>query len=246
MATRDRKALPPLDDWRMAIDRHFIARLCDPQQLSLEEAVRRARTIMRADSSLEMELVRGLRGGTDRQPLLEGACAERAVEILDAISTNGYVMALLCHLVRHPNPRLRSKAARFVAGRTASLFWLQAQFRSFDDRVRANLVEAMANLDAPGARELLQMALNDPHQRVVGNAVYRLYLDDPRAGSPRLWELAISRDAARRATAAWVMGATDDPAWRGPLEELAHDSVPGVRRSAMRSLVRLSQQAKSA
>jgi hypothetical protein len=82
-------------------------------------------------------------------------------------------------------------------------------------------------------------ALRDANNRVVGNALYGLYVMGEPACLAETIKLAAHPAAGFRATAAWVMGETGDPRFRDTVAQLLRDPHPIVRSRALRSVARI-------
>lgn len=216
-----------------------IMELVDPLRHSLEEAARMAKMLLHADPMLDVRLAHAL-PRTDGQPsaLSPKQCA-RLLHVLDGASAGSRLVPVVLHLARHPDPRLRSKAALFVSRRIGKTEWVNRFLGEEDVRVRANAIEGLWGLDLPAARHLLREAVEDKAARVAGNALYGLFLLKDRVAPQALREMAAAPDPARVAVAAWVMGQTGDASWIPLLQRLAKEPAGNIKRAALRSLVRL-------
>lgn len=217
--------------------RTIIRELADTLRCPAEKAIDQAMFQLKSNPLLDVQLAvaaSGDNGLTDWE-------RERLLHILEVISEGRRVVGMMVRLTRHPNPRLRSRAALFVARRLDNPGWIRNFLREPDARVRANTIEGIWGIDLPATREILDRALEDKAARVAGNAVYGLMLLHDCRAVPHLQTMATSQDPAMRAAAAWVMGKANDSAWLGMLQELARDPIPKVMLMAMRSLVRLKK-----
>jgi len=216
----------------------FIAEICDPA-MPLDQAVQRAKGAMMRDSMFDVYLARSLPGREFGPKLLDDRQAERALHILDAISGGRRLVTALNFLMHSENSRLRSKAALFLARRIENMTWVAIHSTEVDSRVRANIIEGLWGIDAEEVRELLRSKVNASEPRVAGNAIFGLHLLGDPTADEHVRRLATHASAKFRATAAWVMGATGDPAWLDSLGQLARDPNPKVRGAALRAAVRL-------
>jgi HEAT repeat protein len=145
-------------------------------------------------------------------------------------------------LLRHDDPRVRSRAAVLLGRRLRSAHWAERYLVDRDARVRANVVESLWGLDLPGARQILSAATRDRANRVAGNALYGFYLLEPDEAEPAIRDMAAHADPSRRTTAAWIMGQTGDLRFKDELLRLSRDPQPAVRKVALRALLRVSSQ----
>lgn len=218
--------------------------LADPAILSTRAAQELAQALATHDPQLDTRLARWLLTGVSPEPDPEASDPVRAVrilEILEAISGGGRAVAALIQLLRHPDVRVRSKAALMAGRSLRSGHWAQQRLLEADARVRANVVEALWGVQAPGVTEVFKSALRDAHNRVVGNALVGLYrLGDPAAAS-LLRKMAEHPSPAFRATAAWAMGHLEDPQFLPTLATLLKDPDASVRRNVLRALARIKR-----
>jgi hypothetical protein len=115
---------------------------------------------------------------------MDAAHVERALEILDAISKGSRVLNRLTHLIGHDNVRIRSKAALLIGRRVGGPHWAHKVEKDQNHRVRANVIEALWGSVMPRCREMLDRALRDSDNRVVGNAIYGIYRISPPDSIP--------------------------------------------------------------
>ncbi len=218
--------------------------LSDPAALRPSAATELTRLLSRADPMLDAKLTRWLLRGLGTHP--DPAAADpvrinRLLEILENVSDGTRTVVNLVQLLRHPSPKVRSKAALMVGRSLKSGAWAEQRLLESDARVRANVVEALWGLEAPGAADLFKLALKDSNNRVVGNALVGLYLLGDPAAATLLQEMATHKSAAFRATAAWAMGFLEDPQFLPVLGRLLKDREAIVRRNVLRSLARIKR-----
>ena len=220
----------------------FLDRLCNPDACTREEAVAIARQLARVDPLVDVALARRLvdNYGSVR-PNLDARVCERILEILDAVSEGARLVPILSRLVASSNPRLRSKIALLIGRRVRNPKLAGGHLKELDARVRANAVEALWGVDSPEVRAIFQQAVDDPNNRVAGNALYGLYLLDEVTVIPKILALAEHPAACTRTTAAWVMGQTGDPRFVEVLGGMVRDENPAVRSAVFRSLARVKQ-----
>jgi len=216
--------------------------LSDPAAMSLQSAIELATALARAypmlDRTLSRWLLRGL--GPDADPAAaDPVRVVRLLEILEGTSQTDRSVSVLVQLLRHSDPRVRSKVTLLAARSLKSGTWAQRRMLEADPRVRANVVEALWGVDTPGSLELLRSALHDPHNRVVGNALVGLYLLKDPAAFTLLEQMSQHPSPAFRATAAWAMGFLEDPKFLPALAVLRNDPEPIVHRNVVRALARI-------
>jgi hypothetical protein len=211
--------------------------LADPERFSREQAVNACRTLMRLDPQFDVRLAQlAPRRGREGSGLGTGSIL-RLLDILNEISAGARLVFMLNHLTAHPNPQVASKAALLMGNRIQNPAWVEKQILSGDARLRANVVEALWGNREAWARRIVREALEDPNNRVAGNAVMALhFLKDPSFAALATRMLKDERPEFRQ-TAAWVMGRSGEPAFLDVLRGALADSSPGVRRSATRALI---------
>ncbi len=235
--------------------RHFLAGLlagydglprvlADPAAMGLREAVSLAQWIARSEPLLDSRLARWLLRGQGSRPDPEAADPARILRILDilgVISESQRTIPAFVQLLRHPHPRVRSKAALLAGRSLKSGQWAQQWLTEGDPRVRANIIESLWGIEGPGVVEAFKIALRDPHNRVVGNALVGLYMMGDPTAAELLIEMARHRSPSFRATAAWAMGFLEDPRFLPVLSHMLKDPEPLVRRNVLRALARIKK-----
>jgi hypothetical protein len=176
----------------------------------------------------------------------EDRMIERALVVLDAISGGRRALMPLVRLMKHPNPRIRSKAALFMTARVCNVEWARNNLNQVDDRVRANIVEGLWGCDSPEARQMFWSLVTDRNNRVRGNALLALYELDEIRVLAHIRDLAASEDPAFRATAAWLIGSTKDTRFLPVLGGLLCDADPKVRQAGARALSRVKREQMAA
>jgi hypothetical protein len=219
----------------------FLDRLCDPVVISAAEALEIAKRIHRLDPRFDARVIRHIAGGTSGGQVNEKT-AERLLEMMPEFSDLGRMLPMLAQLLRHPNPRIRSKAV-LLAGRAGMGARLaETCLRHEDKRVRANAVEALWGNPAKEARPILNAAAFDSDNRVAANAVLGLYkLGDTRAIG-LVEKMARHPSATFRSSAAWVIKETGDPRFIGTLGKLASDGDARVRQNVFRAFAPIRQK----
>jgi hypothetical protein len=213
--------------------------LCDRRQFTQEDAIKIAKRLQKVDQNFDTRMCGLLpdRNNARRPFSLEGGLAERALEILDAISPGRRIVPIMRHLTGYSDPRIASKASLLIGKRLQNLSWARRVLaESNDPRVRANALEAFWGMDAPDVIDLFRRCVDDPDNRVVGNAIIGLH----EAGEPEAFHLAIEiaskKKPSFRMTAAWIMGKIANVDFFLFLTRLARDEEMSVRRSAINAL----------
>ncbi|MBZ5723903.1 MAG: HEAT repeat domain-containing protein [Acidobacteriia bacterium] len=210
--------------------------LSDPS-LSLKQAVELARAAARMDSKVDVALAKQLAdsvaGSGDSTLPID---ASRLLEILGEISDGTRILAPMARLLRSSNPHLRSKVILLMGRGNRSARWLQTHLAADDPRVRASAVEALWGVDTEEARELLEAAARDPHNRVAGNAILALHRLGDCSVIPQVSAMARHEAIPFRLTAAWVMGETRDPRFLELLAGMLRDADAAVRTRAFTAI----------
>jgi hypothetical protein len=212
--------------------------LCDPA-LDQPRAAELARQAHRGDATVDIKLARSLAdaGGTDSG--IAPGMAERLLEIIDSISDGKRILPSLMRMLRNDNPFLRSKVVLMIGRSGRSIAWIEKRLQETDTRVRANAIEAMWGIESEQARDLLQWAMKDTNNRVVGNALVGLYRLGEVSPLAEIIKMAAHDSAAFRRTAAWVMGETGDPRFSEVLGRMIADGHADVRKSAFAAVRRV-------
>jgi hypothetical protein len=214
----------------------LLAAICDRNQSSIEDAAELIRVLSKSEPLLDVKLLRTLLNRIAED--LGDAAAILARELLavyDAAGLGGRLMPLFIQLLRKQDPLIRSKVALLVGRTSNQIGWAVGDP---DPRVRANAIESMWGVRTNPARTILWKAVRDPHQRVVGNALYGLLLIEEPGGEDEVRRVARHDSALFRASAAWVIGQSKVPGLLATLQELARDPEENVRQAAMRALTR--------
>ena len=228
----------------LAASEHLPAVLADPSVMSLREAAALASWLARSEPALDLKLARWLLRGLGDQPDRDASDPARILRILDilaALAEGGRVVSALVQLLRHGNPKVRSKAAMLVGRCLKSAQWAERWLNEPDPRLRANVVQCLWGVESPGVTEVFKTALGDSNNRVVGNAIVGLYLLGDPVAPELLAEMARHKSASFRATAAWAMGFLEDARFVPILERLLKDKEGLVRRNALRALARIKK-----
>ena len=216
----------------------LFTQLSNPANFTRDQATTLARRLMLVDSALDIRFARQLpaRNGNVKDTL-EGAAAERALDILDEISPRNRLVPVLSHLTRHPNQKIASKATLIIGKRVSGVaFAIRLMAEETDPRVRANALEAVWGNDSGPVKELFWKHVDDSYHRVAGNAIVGLYLAGEEKVNAVVSKLALDPRQEFRMMAAWTMGRIGNTDFVPTLTPLLKDQDPAVRRAALRSL----------
>jgi hypothetical protein len=232
-------ALPP----RRAFDRRNpVAKICDPDLYSLNDALQQARTSLQGLPHFELDLVRVLQAQCLAN-VMNLLCIFRGLEIMGGILDETPLVTLLRPFLRPHEPRIASKCILILGRQSQSFKWLTAVMSESDDRVRANLIESLWGRTEPEVESVLRNAVADSHHRVVANAVYGLYLLKSESYAVEIDSLLVNKNASFRRAAVWVLKTTGEPGATVRLKPLISDRDAHVRRSVFDALIFLRQRA---
>ena len=214
--------------------------LCDGSALRLEEAVSLARAAAKVDPQLHIRLLRHLLEGIETgAETVDDSSASRLLEIVSAISEGAGILPMLSQLLRHPNARIRSKAALLIGRSNKSAKWLEKRMAEADPRVRANAIEALWGINGEQSRAILWEAAKDKHNRVAGNALVGLYRSGDVTSIPAFLEMAESEEPLFRLTGVWAMGETEDPRFLPVLGRRLADAQGALRKTVFHAINRI-------
>jgi hypothetical protein len=218
-------------------DDSLVEPLCSPGILQLDAAVSLAKKMVQLDPQLDIRVAARLRE-TGEQRTSDDLLLH-ILEILDAISDCSRLLTRLTPLLRHPNTRIRSKAARLIGRANLNVDRTRQLLASDDPRVRANAVESLWPC-SPACIGVLREAVEDPHHRVRVNALVGLcHLGEERAFS-QLEALAEDVRPIVRRAALWGMGKLGDRRFAATMTKSLEDPASSVRRMAERALGQLA------
>jgi hypothetical protein len=220
-----------------------VQQLCDPELLDKDTSIELAQRIAAIEPRLDTKLMSLLPGrGSESCDEAQALVAERALEILEAISAGMRVVPMLAHMMGHPNPRLRAKVSKLIGRKIRNVRAAEERLNEIDPRVRANAVESLWGEKAPWAARLLWKATHDVNNRVAGNALFGLYELRDEKTIPLIMVMADHIKPLFRSTAAWTMGQTGDPQFLPALEKLSRDLYATVRKTASKAIERISKR----
>jgi len=217
-----------------------ITNICDPGLYGLNEAIEKAKSTAADTPGFELHVVR----------FLQSLCLSRHVpmptvfrglDVLGGILDENRLVTLLRPFLRSSDPHIASKCVLVIGRQSRNMAWLLGIMNESDERIRANLIQAVWKRREPEVELVLRNAVGDPHPRVAANAVYGLYLLGIDAWREGLERLVGSDGAAFRKSGIWMLkssGAHDAPA---RLKRLIRDADADVRRAAFNALVHLRE-----
>jgi HEAT repeat protein len=103
-------------------------------------------------------------------------------------------------------------------------------------------VESLWGEKEPWAARLLWKALEDPNNRVVGNALFGLYKLRDENVIPHILSLGQHPVPIFRSTAAWTMGHTGDPQFLPALAKLKCDLYASVRKATSHAIEKIRKR----
>jgi hypothetical protein len=225
----------------------ILAPLADPGAFSFEQAIAVAKQLVKIEPLLDIKMVRRL---VDSRSNLDdvdendnNSPGVRVLEIMAAISDGARILPMMTQLLRHPNVKIRSKAALLVGRCNKNCSWVEQRLAEPDPRVRANAIESLWGVESPGAKGVFWAAVNDPDNRVAGNALLGLYRLGEFASLPLILDLLAHAEPKFRISAVWIMGETGDPRFLSLLTRMIGDPDPAIRAAVFRCIAKLKQAA---
>jgi HEAT repeat protein len=217
-----------------------ITNICDPGLYDLNEAIEKAKSTASDTPGFELHIVRFLQSLclSRHVPM---ATVFRGLDVLGGILDENRLVTLLRPFLRSSDPHIASKCVLVIGRQSRNMAWLLGIMNESDERIRANLIQAIWKRKEPEVELVLRNAVGDPHPRVAANAVYGLYLLGIDAWIDGLERLVGSDGAAFRKSGIWMLkssGAHDAPA---RLKRLIRDTDADVRRAAFNALVHLRE-----
>jgi HEAT repeats len=220
----------------LLVSNNLIVPCLSDTSLSDMEALGIAQTAIQVEPMADVTIARALTDLVQRDASVKFESAARLIRILESISDGSRLSPILARLLTHPNPALRSKAVLMMGRNSKSVKWVRHRLADPDARTRANALEALWGVDTVEARDLLRRMVDDPNNRVAGNAIVGLHRLGDCAMIPRIYEMAGHSSAPFRSTAAWIMGTCGDLRFLEVLGGMLRDSSPMVRRRAFSAL----------
>ncbi len=218
----------------------IVSRICDPEHYGLEGAIQQALVVAESSDRFEVDLtkflrIRSLANRVNHQTIFRG------LEVLGAILPESRLAKTLGPFLRSSDPQIASKAVLILGRRSETLASPARLLLESDDRVRANMIEALWNRREPEIERVLKEAMNDQHHRVAANAVHGLYLLGSNAWREGIRQLIGRKDPMCRRAAIWELKSSGDAGAASAIKPMIHDSDLAVRRAAFKALVSLRQ-----
>jgi hypothetical protein len=170
---------------------------------------------------------------------------QTVLDVLEVISENDRVVPAALRLLRHPNPRIRSKAALFAALRLPAGTATSADRKGIDGRVRANILENLYGINSETVANIFRSYVHDENNRAAGNAILGLYQLGEADSIPLIYEAARYAQARFRNTCAWLIGRTADPRFAPLVAELMQDDDRVVQAQSIRALGELKRTGRA-
>lgn len=216
-----------------------IRALCAPD-LPLEQTVSLVKELMKANRYLDVQMAELLLGRSSARAVNQ-ATALRILEILDQVTVGSRLVRTVSQLLEHDDPHIRSKAALVVGRHVGGWAWIEARLETAECRVRASMLEALWESQDARRASIFAHYRDDSDNRVVGNALYGLYLAHEPNVIPRILRMASHANPKFRGTAAWLMGKIGQLEFVDVLRGLLHDEDRRVKGMALKSLVRINR-----
>lgn len=211
----------------------YVSALLDPELLSLESAKRVSGLFRKADPHFFAHLSRVAFDTETSQP---PSVTARALAILDELSKDDPIVPWLRHLTNHPDERVRSKAVKILCRLRPSKSTVDLHLQSPDPRVRANAIEALWHTPGTEAVSVFKSVLNDPHHRVVLNALVGLHYRKAPEALKMMMSLTEHSSPMFRLATVWALGTVADRRAIPALQKLLDDPSEAVREKAQRVL----------
>jgi hypothetical protein len=223
----------------------ILTALADPVIFSFDEAIAIARNLVKTRPVLDLKLMRLYDSQTSQDQLGKRAGAGATVRLMEIIAAIPENSSILFQLLDHSDLKIRSKAALLAGRIKKNSKWVERRLADSDFRVRSNAVESLWGVESPGARDVLWAAVNDPDNRIAGNALLGLYRIGEDASIPLIVNLLSHADQKFRRTGVWLIGETRDPRFLPLLAQRICDPDPHTRGAVFRSLAKLRQAVRN-
>ena len=218
----------------------LLARICNPTQTTLEEALRLFRHLQKSDPAADLRLARLILPETGSSSF---EVVDRVVSILQAVVDGPKLLPQLLQAFRVVDERCRAKLTSVIGRYHRNRDWIEERMQDRCSRVRANMIEAFWGEPGADAIGLFYRGLNDQAPRVVANAALGLYKAGRAEALPVLAvELGANPARPFRASGAWAMGRTHDTRFLKLLADLVKDPDSRVRKNAFRAIGEIKRE----
>jgi len=218
----------------------------DPSICSAAEAVTAAKALPRGgkklETAFEMALSKALRAQSTSD---QSTFILRILNLLEAISAQGWWTSFQVELMAYPDKLVRSKAALLIGRSFKNAAWIGRRWMDRDLRVQANAVEALWELDAAESKALLQLAMKSKNNRVAGNAAWGLYRLADIQVVRALLDMARHKELSFRLSAMWAIGETQDPRFLPFLAEQFKTADGKLRLAVTKALAGIRRREKA-
>ena len=214
----------------VAADETRLLHLVNSPTLHLQAAIRIVRRLIAVEPGLEATLLRMVVRTNDSESIV------RVLSILEEASDCVRISQQLQSLIRQPDLRVRSKAARIVVRISRERDRLVQLLADPDHRVRANAAEGFFALaPKPAEIQALWQLASDEHHRPATTALAVLALCGHPLAVTKLIELLDSANERFQLAAAWAMGRVADPTFLPVLQSVIREQSGSLKRMALRS-----------
>ena len=220
----------------LSLNTRYLKILFDPSALPIEIALKALAVLRKADPQIIVKFLKAGEQLTLSQWLL------RALSLIPALGDYTALFPWLRKLTQIGDDRIKSRAVKLFCELRPNNSQVARQMLDEDPRVRANVIEALWNSNAPEAAAIFKVAASDPNHRVVGNALVGLHWQGDPSALPKMIELCQSPDVLFRSAMAWSLGAIRDERGIPALQSLSKDPSVIVRKRALRSLLALQPE----
>jgi HEAT repeat protein len=185
-----------------------------PDGLSREQALELARMAQAVDP-LDVQLMQILGECAEKPSEVNDAMIMRGLDLIENLGPKPRLVMPLIKFTKHPNVRVRSKAAKIAGRITSNQTWIRQHFMELDPRVRSNLLEAIVQnpeFDGIKGNDLLRHAVDDPHHRVSVTALFLLAKMGDQPSLERIKALQKDDNPAMKKAADWAISQLQTPA----------------------------------
>jgi len=183
-----------------------VSAIAHPALLTLADAIRLANAAAPLDNLLDLKILSNMTNSPRNWPhdIPRGEMM-RALQVIDTISDCRRLAIPLAKFLKLPNRYLRSKAVKLVARASRNPGWADSILYDTDARVRANMIEGLAEQIGKTAEPLLRKAARDWHHRVATTALLELARWGDSSCRESLERMLSEGDEPHRRAAAWAL-----------------------------------------